>query len=229
LCRSSPRSSRPPSSCTARELLVCQRTQTVNTLRGLLAEFGVAEAKGIWHVGRLKAHLEEDSVVPEPGRGILALLIEQLETLERQLDEVDAAIKAWHRRNPVSRRLTKIPGLVPVIASAIAATMADASVFHSGREFAAWLGLVPRQRSTGGKPRLGWISRQSDKYVRRRLIIGAQSALQRSKEIRDSAWVQGLLGRCARLKVAVALANKTARIAWAMMVMGKEYRRPAAA
>jgi transposase len=116
-----------------------------------------------------------------------------------------------------------------VIASAIAATVADASLFRSGREFAAWLGLVPRQRSTGGKPRLGRISRQGDEYIRRLLIIGAQSALLRSKEIRDSAWVQGLLGRCARLKVAVALANKTARVAWAMMVTGKEYRRPAAA
>jgi transposase len=213
----------------ARELLVRQRTQTVNTLRGLLAEFGVSEAKGIWHVGRLKAHLEEDSVVPEPGRGILALLVEQFEALERRLDEIDAAIKAWHRRNPVSRRLAKIPGLGPVIASAIAATVADASLFRSGREFAAWLGLVPRQRSTGGKPRLGRISRQGDEYIRRLLIIGAQSALLRSKEVRDNTRVQGLLGRCARLKVAVALTNKTARVAWAMMVTGKECCRPAAA
>jgi transposase len=213
----------------ARELLVRQRTQTVNTLRGLLAEFGVAEAKGIWHVGRLKAHLEDEGAVPEPGRGILALLVAQFEELERRLDEIDAAIKAWHRGNPVSRRLAKIPGLGPVIASAIAATVADASVFRSGREFAAWLGLVLRQRSTGGKSRLGRISRQGDAYIRRLLIIGAQSALLRSKEVRDNAWVRGLLGRCPRLKVAVALANKTARVAWAMMTTGKEYRRLAAA
>jgi transposase len=211
-----------------RELLVRQRTQTVNALRGLLAEFGISEPQGIWHIGRLRAHLDEDTV-PEPGRTVLTLLVEQLDGLDKRVDGVNAEIQAWHRANPVSKRLTKIPGIGTVIATAMVATVGDASLFRSGREFAAWLGLVPRQRSTGGKQRLGRISRQGDQYIRRLLIIGAQAALLRSKDVRANAWVQGLLGRCARLKVAVALANKTARIAWAVMAKGEPYRGTAAA
>ena len=147
-----------------------------------------------------------------------------MDEVEKRVAQVDAEIRAWHRANPVSQRLAKIPGVGPLIASAIVATVADASLFRSGREFAAWLGLVPRQKSTGGKQRLGRITHQGDAYIRRLLIIGAQSALQRSKEVKENAWVQGLLGRCARLKVAVALANKTARIAWALMAKGNIYR-----
>jgi len=211
-----------------RELLVRQRTQTINALRGLLAEFGISEPQGIWHIGRLRAHLDEDTV-PEPGRTVLTLLVEQLDGLDKRVDDVNAEIQAWHRANPVSKRLTKIPGIGTVIATAMVATVGDASLFRSGREFAAWLGLVPRQRSTGGKQRMGRISRQGDQYIRRLLIIGAQAALLRSKEVKANAWVQGLLGRCARLKVAVALANKTARIAWAVMAKGEPYRGTAAA
>jgi transposase len=212
----------------ARELLVRQRTQTVNTLRGLLAEFGVCEPQGIWNVGRLRAHLDGDTV-PEPGRGVLLLLAGGLEEIDRQVEKIDGEILAWHRADPASRRLDAVPGIGPLIASALVATVGDPSVFRSGREFAAWLGLVPRQRSTGGKPRLGRITRHGDEYLRRLLVIGAQSALQRSKELRESAWVRGLLSRAPRLKVAVALANKTARIAWAMMAKGEAYRRPATA
>jgi len=210
-----------------RELLVRQRTQVINALRGLLGEFGIAESQGIWHVGRLRAHLVEDTV-PEPGRQILVLLVEQFDGLEKRIERVDLEIRAWHRTNQVSKRLAKIPGVGPLIATAIVATVSDASLFRSGREFAAWLGLVPRQKSTGGKQRLGRITRQGDAYIRRLLIIGAQSALQRSKEIKENAWAQGLLCRCPRLKVAVALANKTARIAWALMAKGETYRRAAA-
>jgi transposase len=206
-----------------RELLVRQRTQAVNALRSHLAEFGICEPQGIWHVGRLRAHLDADTI-PEPGRYVLQLLVDQVDALDEHVAQVDAEIRAWHRANPVSQRLAKIPGIGPLIASAIVATVADASLFDSGREFAAWLGLVPRQRSTGGKQRLGRITHQGDAYIRRLLIIGAQSALQRSKEIRQNAWVQRLLGRCPRLKVAVALANKTARIAWALMARGDTYR-----
>ncbi len=210
-----------------RDLLVRQRTQAVNALRGLLAEFGVAEPQGIWHLGRLRAHLDGDTV-PEPGRRILELLVEQLDETDRRIEQVDAEIRAWHPANPVSQRLAKIPGGGPLIATAIAATVADASSFRSGRGFAAWLGLVPRQKSTGGKQRLGRITHQGDAYIRRLLIIGAQSALQCSKEVKENAWVRGLLGRCARLKAAVALANKTARVAWALMAKGDVYRRAAA-
>ena len=208
-----------------RELLVRQRTATINTLRGLLGEFGIVEPQGIWHVGRLRVHLEEGAV-PEPGRAVLTLLVEQLDALDGRIEAVEAAIVAWHRATPLSKRLATVPGVGPIIASALVATVADASVFRSGREFAAWLGLVPRQRSTGGKQRLGRITRQGDEYIRRLLVIGAQSALQRSKEMQGSAWIQGLLARAPRLKVAVALANKTARIVWAMMAKGETYRRP---
>jgi transposase len=149
-----------------RELLVRQRTQAVNALRGLLAEFGISEPKGIWHVGRLRAHLGEDTV-PEPGRAVLMLLVDQLDAVEKRIDKIDAEILAWHRADSVSKRLAKIPGIGPVIATAIVATVADASLFRSGREFAAWLGLVPRQRSTGGKQRMGRITHQGDQYIRR--------------------------------------------------------------
>lgn len=206
-----------------RDLLVRQRTQAANSLRSLLAEFGVAEAQGICRLGRLRAHLETDTV-PEPGRKILVLLAEQIDELEKRIAQVDAEILAWHRANQTSQRLAKIPGVGPLIASAIVATVADASVFRSGREFSAWLGLVPRQNSSGGKQRLGRITHQGDGYIRRLLIIGAQSALLGSREVKANGWVQGLLSRYARLKVAVALANKMARIIWALMAKGDVYR-----
>jgi transposase len=211
-----------------RDLLVRQRTQAANSLRGLLAEFGVAEAQGICHLGRLRAHLETDKV-PEPGRRILVLLAEQIDELEKRITQVDAEILAWHRANQVSQRLAKIPGIGPLIASAIVATVADASVFRSGREFSAWLGLVPRQNSTGGKQRLGRITHQGDGYIRRLLIIGAQSALQGSREVKANGWAKALLSRYARLKVAVALANKMARVAWALMAREGVYHPAAAA
>lgn len=206
-----------------RDLLVRQRTQAANSLRSLLAEFGVAEAQGICRLGRLRAHLETDTV-PEPGRKVLVLLAEQIDELEKRIAQVDAEILAWHRADQTSQRLAKIPGVGPLIASAIAATVADASVFRSGREFSAWLGLVPRQNSSGGKQRLGRITHQGDGYIRRLLIIGAQSALLGSREVKANGWVQGLLSRYARLKVAVALANKMARIIWALMAKGDVYR-----
>jgi transposase len=212
-----------------RELLVRQRTQVVNALRGHFAEFGIVEPQGIWHVGRLRARIEDESTIPEPGRTVLGFLVGQLDQLDQRIAQVEAEILAWHRANPVSQRLAKIPGIGPLIASAIVATVPDPSVFRSGREFAAWLGLVPRQHSTGGKERLGRISRQGNRSIRQLLIVGAHSALLRSKEVRANAWVQRLLGRCARLKVAVALANKIARIAWTMMARGEDYRRMAPA
>jgi transposase len=184
----------------ARDLLVRQRTQLANAIRGHLAEFGVIEAQGIWKLGRLRAHLVEEAAVPEVAREVLLLLAGQFDEAERRISEIDARILAWHKASPVSRRLATIPGIGPLIASAIAATVPDAGAFRSGREFAAWLGLVPRQRSSGGKQRLGRISREGDRYVRRLLVVGAQSALIGSKELKASPWVRGLLARCARLK-----------------------------
>jgi len=207
-----------------RDLLVRQRTQLVNAIRAHLAEFGIIEARGPWNVGRLLVELEQDSAVPELVRELVHLLAEQLQEVERRIADVDARILAQHKADPVSRRLAAIPGIGPLVATAIAATVPDPLAFQSGREFAAWLGLVPRQHSTGGKPRLGRTSRQGDAYIRRLLVIGAQSVLYCSKAARANPWIQGLLAKRPRMVVAVALANKTARIAWAVMAHGEAYK-----
>jgi transposase len=208
-----------------RELLVRQRTQLINAVRGHLAEFGLVGPQGPWNVPRLLASMHEDRRVPELARQVLELLAAQLDELGQRIAEVDARIAVWHKANPISRRLVTIPGIGPLTATAIAATVPDPDVFRGGREFAAWLGLVPRQRSTGGKPRLGRISRLGDKYIRQLLIVGAQTVLLRSKAARSNVWIQGLLARRPRLVVAVALANKMARIVWAVMAQGQNYRQ----
>jgi transposase len=213
----------------ARDLLVRQRTQLINAVRGHLAEFGIVEAQGAWNLGRVLAHLEAEGEIPEVARQALRLLAAQLDEAERRIEDLEGRIAAWHKADPVSQRLATIPGIGPLVATAIAATVPDAGVFRSGREFAAWLGLVPRQRSTGGKQRLGRISREGDGYIRRLLVIGAQAVLLRSKAARSDPWTQGLLARRPRLVVAVALANKIARTAWAVMTKGQTYRQPAPA
>jgi transposase len=212
-----------------RDLLVRQRTQLINAIRGHLAEFGIIEAQGPWNAVRLLAGLEEAAELPDLVRELVRVLAGQLEAVEERIEEIDARILAWHKANPVSQRLATIPGIGPLAATAIAATVPDPSAFRSGREFAAWLGLVPRQNSTGGKTRLGRTSRQGDAYLRRLLVIGAQSVLRCSKAARANAWIQGLLAKRPRLVVAVALANKMARIAWAVMARQTPYRIGAAA
>jgi len=161
-----------------RDLLVRQRTQLINAIRGHLAEFGVIEAQGPWNVGRLLAGLEQDGSVPGLVQELAHLLAAQLQEAEKRIAEVDARILAWHKADAVSQRLAAIPGIGPLVATAIAATVPDPSAFRSGREFAAWLGLVPRQNSTGGKTRLGRTSRQGDAHVRRLLVAGAPSVLR---------------------------------------------------
>jgi transposase len=212
-----------------RDLLVRQRTQLINAIRGHLAEFGLVEAQGPWNVARLLAGMEEAVGLPELARELVRVLAGQLEELEGRIEEVDARILARHKADAVSRRLATIPGIGPLAATAIAATVPDPAAFRGGREFAAWLGLVPRQNSTGGKARLGRISRQGDAYIRRLLVIGAQSVLRCSKAARSDPWLQRLLAKRPRLVVAVALANKTARIAWAVMARGTAYGTAAAA
>jgi transposase len=208
----------------ARDLLVRQRTQLVNACRGHLAEFGLVGARGRWNVTSLLEAMRQDPAVPELVRQVLELLAAQLDAVNTRIEEIEARIKSWHRSNATSVRLATIPGIGPLIASAMAATLTDPSTFRNGREFSAWLGLVPRQNSTGGKQRLGRISRQGDQYLRRLLIVGAQTVLLRSKTARTDPWILGMLARCPRLKVAVALANKTARIAWAVMMRNEPYR-----
>ena len=209
-----------------RELLVRQRTMTVNALRGHLAELGVIAPQGLNKVAELIAIVRDgsDKRVPEEARPVLLTLAEQIEGLKVQIDGLELRIKAWHKSNPVSQRLASIPGVGPIIASAIAATVADPSVFRSGREFAAWLGLVPRQNSTGGKARLGGISKRGDGYLRHLLVTGAHAVLLRYKPARLDPWLIGLLRRRPRMVVAVAVANKMARIAWAIMSRNESYR-----
>jgi transposase len=211
----------------ARDLLVRQRTMLINALRAHLAEFGVIEARGPGNVWPLAALIENgDARVPELARRALLPLIAQLRASETQIDALDTEILSWHQSSETSRRLATIPGIGPVIASAIAAAVPDASIFATGRQFAAWLGLVPRQNSTGGKPRLGRISKQGDANLRRLLIIGAQSVLRWVRPGKSSAWIIALMARRPRKVAAVALANKMARIAWALMARGEHYRAP---
>jgi transposase len=213
-----------------RDLLIRQHTMLVNALRGSLAEFGIVEARGLSKVAKLVTILEDkaDARVPGLARPALKAIVGQIDDLQRRIVAIEAKILAWHKRHPVSQRLATVPGIGPIVATAIAATVADPSVFRSGREFSAWLGLVPRQNSTGGKARLGGISKRGDGYLRRLLVNGAHAVLLRSKTARTDPWVCALLDRRPRLVAAVALANKTARVAWAIMRRQDTYRHAAA-
>jgi transposase len=210
-----------------RERLVRQRTGLVNALRGHLAEFGIIAPQGLRNVGQLIVIVrdESDARLPALGRQVLAVLATQIEQLDAAVAALEKQLMAFHKSNPVSQRLASIPGIGPIIATAIATTVVDPGSFRSGREFAAWLGLVPRQNSTGGKTRLGGISKRGNRYLRRLLINGASANLLRSKATNADPWVTGLRKRRPSLVVAVALANKTARIAWAVMLRQQTYRQ----
>jgi len=211
-----------------RDQLVRQRTMITNALRWHMAEFGIIEKQGIAGAKRLAEVVsdEADHRLPDIARSALFVLVEQLRDVMEKIDTLKRELLAWHKQSEVSRRLAKIPGIGPVVATALAATVPDASVFTSARQFAAWLGLVPRQHSTGGKPRLGGISKRGDGYLRRLLVTGATAALFRSKDTRNRPWVKELLRRRPTKVVAVALANKMARTAWALMNSGGVYRAP---
>ena len=216
-----------------RDLLVRQRTMLINALRGHFAEFGIIAPVGRHRVVDLINLLQDvdDADMPALAREALRSLIAELQAIDVRIEAVEAVIVREHRTNPVSRRLASIPGIGPITASAIAATVADPSVFRSGRELAAWIGLVPRQHSSGGKRKLGRVSKQGDRYLRRLLTIGATSVMRRlpGKTDGHSAWVRMLLDRRPFRLVSLALANKMARIAWAVMVRQEAYRRPLAA
>src|SRR5215217_4456411 len=213
-----------------RERLVRERTALVNALRAHLAEFGIVAPQGLRNVGKLIAIVrdEKDARLPSLAHQVLAVLATQIEQIETAVAALEKQLMAWHKSNPVSQRLATIPGIGPIIATAIASMVAEPSGFRSGREFAAWLGLVPRQNSTGGKTRLGGISKRGNQYLRRLLINGASANLLRSKATNADPWVIGLRRRRPSMVVAVALANKTARIAWAVMHRKKDYQRMAA-
>jgi len=210
-----------------RELLVGQRTALVNALRGHLAEHGIVTPAGRPRVEKLLAVVADasDARLPALARTALTVLAQQLAALAAQLATIEAAILAWHRGNEASLRLATIPGIGPLGASAIVATVGDAGQFATGRHLAAWIGLVPTQHSSGGKQRLGRISKAGDGYLRRLLIHGARSVLswRRRRPQSQSRWVSGLLARRPVNVVTAALANKNARIAWALLRRGERF------
>jgi transposase len=216
-----------------RDLLIRQRTQLINALRAHLAEIGLVAATGVDGLKSLLIIVRESADtkrLPEPMRQALQTLVDQLAALQVQIGTLERCVQAQHRSSEVSRRLETIPGIGVIGATAIAATVTDPSAFRSGRELAAWIGLVPRQHSTGGKQKLGGISKQGDRYLRRLLIVGATAVIRHARVRPDKhPWLTKLLGKMPAKKVAVALANKMARIAWAILAKGSTYRAPALA
>jgi transposase len=213
-----------------RDLLVRQRTMLVNALRAHLAEFGVVARVGLPQVKELLVVIadEADDRIPSLARTCLSGLARQLLTLEREIVASEKRIHAWHRASEASRRLETTPGIGPITASALTASIGDPSLFKSGREMAAWIGLVPKQSSTGGKERLGRISKQGDHYLRWLLVAGAMTVIRHAKR-RGTAdpWLANIIANKPTKVAAVALANKNARIAWALLSHGGTYRRPA--
>lgn len=212
-----------------RDLLVRQRTMLVNALRGHLAEFGIISSKGAVGVKLvIEALHEAQHALPEAARSALHGLVDQLRLLGIEIDRLEARILAWHRASDVSRRLATIPGIGPITASAIAAAVPDGSLFRSGRQFAAWLGLAPKAHSSGGKERQSGISKQGDGDIRRLLVVGATAVMRLARsENASRRWAAKLLERKPAKLAAVALANKTARIAWVVLVRGESYTAPA--
>lgn len=217
----------------SRDLLIRQRTALVNALRGHFAELGIVVGQGIRNVAKLVEEVAAASLerVPAIARAVLEVLVNQLSALQQQIRVLEAELLAWHRASRASQRLATIPGVGPITATAIVATVTSATQFRSAREFSAWIGLVPRQHSSGGKQRLGGISKRGDAYLRRLLIHGARTALRwrQGRAVDGSGWVRSLLDRRPPNIAAVAIANKTARIAWAMLVRDEPYRSPATA
>ena len=216
-----------------RELLVRQRTQLVNAMRGHAAEMGVVAPLGEKGLAELRAEIAtaDDAAVPTAAKQAIALLGREADHIETRRRAIDATLMHQHKANPVSRRLAAIPGIGPIGALNLALRV-DATQFKSARHFAAWVGLVPRQCSTAGRQRLGGISRAGDERLRQLLVLGATAVIQHAKPARPTAspWLLNLLGRKPRKLAAVALANKTARIVWAMMTREEAYRpAPAAA
>jgi transposase len=212
----------------ARDLLVRQRTQTINVLRSLCAEFGVVAAKGKMPLAGLGALIANTDDVRLPSEARLALrpLIEQLEGLSHNIARLEREIVIRHRADETGQRLETIPGIGPITASALIATIGDPKRFASGRDLAAWIGLTPRPHSSGGKDKLGRISKMGDPYLRRLLVQGASAVIgaSRSPNSQAPAWLRALLGRRPPKVAMIALANKMARIAWAIIVRGGHYR-----
>jgi transposase len=210
-----------------RDLLMRQRTQVINALRAHMAELGITAAQGKAGLKELLKIVasEEDARLPVDAHTSFVVLAAELQAMQTLIGSIEKRIMAQHRSSEASQRLETIPGIGVTGATAIAATVADPKVFRSGRDFATWIGIVPRQDSTGGKHKLGPISKQGDRYLRRILVVGAHAVLKRARQQPERhPWLTQLLARKPFRVVAVALANKMARIAWALLVKGGPYR-----
>jgi transposase len=216
---------------TARTGFVKQRTAQANQIRGLLQEFGLIVPKGLAALRERVPTLLDDASDELPGafRQIILELLDHLKVLDKRVNEFELVIKNWHRANPMSQRLEKIPGIGPITASALVAAIGNARNFANGRQLAAWLGLVPKQHSTGGRTNLLGISKRGDTYLRTLLIHGARSVIQHAEKKIKDVWLHCLLGRRHKNVAAVALANKNARTVWALLAHDREFRADYAA
>ncbi len=212
----------------SRDLLMRQRTMLLNAMRSHLAEFGIVLPQGPARIIAFMKSLRESGHPDLPDGAALAMAVmsSQLDALGAGIHAIERKLLAWHRDNAVSQRLETIPGVGLITATALAASVSNPEAFRSGRHFAAFLGLVPRQNSSGGKERLGHITKMGNGYLRRLLVIGATSVVRRAGACTTGTgeWLRGLLERKPARLVTVALANKTARIAWAVMAHGEAYR-----
>ena len=208
-----------------RSLLVKQQTMLANAMRGLATEFGLTVPKGICKLGELMTLVDADEFFPERARQAIRELLHHCNACAKSIETFEAEIVAHAREDDTARRLATIPGIGPITASLIAATVGDIAVFKSARQFAAWLGLVPRQHSTGGKTRLGRITKAGNREIRRLLVLGATSMVYRAPQWNSAAgiWIRAVLERRPVRLATVALANKIARIAWALMTRKEVY------
>ena len=216
-----------------RDLLVRQRTQLINAIRGHLAEYGWVAPRGMAHVAMLADLLDVEemaSTLPEAARPMFAIMVDMLAELDKRIATLDHEIAKRAREDEAARRLMTIPGIGPITATAIIALAPPVETFRKGRDFAAWLGLTPRQHSTGGKQRLGSISKMGERTIRRLLIIGGSSVVRQAclRGAPTGSWLEQMLARKPRMLVSVALANKMARTVWALLTRHEDYKAPAA-
>jgi transposase len=208
-----------------RDGLIARRTQLGNMIRGHAAEFGLIAPKGLDKLEPLSARIAQDEALPALVRELIMVLSREYGRVQGELKEIEARLMAWHRADAAGRRLAQIPSVGPIIATTLVMKTPDPHAFRSGRHFAAWLGLTPKDHSTAGKTRLGKITRAGDEDLRRLLVIGATAVIQQARRGRGqhSRWLLALIGRKPPKLAAVALANKVARIAWKLMATGESY------